>query len=69
MLDDFVLTLFSQVSWYINGLPIVNDTTHKIMVNEAGSHALMITNATQRDSGVVTCVAKNKNGQTQFQVG
>ena len=55
--------------WYINGFPVANDATHKMLINEAGNNALMITCASQRDSGTVTCVARNKSGEVSHQVG
>nr|CAD7404271.1 unnamed protein product [Timema cristinae] len=58
---------YPEVTWYINGRPVSNDATHKILVNESGNHALMITNVNRVDNGVVTCVARNKTGETSFQ--
>ncbi|XP_033210459.1 titin [Belonocnema kinseyi] len=58
---------YPEVTWYINGYPVANDTTHKILVNESGNNSLMITNVSRSDSGIVTCVAKNKAGETSFQ--
>lgn len=59
---------YPDVSWFINGKQILDDATHKILVNETGNHALMITSVSRLDSGVVTCVARNKSGETSFQV-
>lgn len=59
---------YPDVTWYINGRPVCDDATHKILVNESGNHALMITNVGRLDNGVVTCVARNKAGETSFQV-
>lgn len=56
------------MTWYLNGEPIANDANHKILVNESGNHSLMITQASLHDAGVITCVAKNKSGETSFQV-
>lgn len=58
---------YPEVTWYINGRQVTDDHTHKILVNESGNHALMITNVGRNDSGVVTCVARNKTGETSFQ--
>lgn len=58
---------YPEVTWYINGYPVANDATHKILVNESGNNALMITNVNRSDSGIVTCVARNKAGETSFQ--
>lgn len=58
---------YPEVTWYINGRPVVDDHTHKILVNESGNHALMITNVGRNDSGVVSCVARNKSGETSFE--
>ena len=59
---------YPDVTWFINGRPVSDDSTHKILVNESGNHALMITNVNRNDHGVITCVAKNKAGETSFQV-
>lgn len=58
----------TQVTWYINGQLVVDDATHKVLVNEAGNHSLMISKASLSDAGVITCVAKNKSGEANFQV-
>ncbi|XP_014204704.1 titin [Copidosoma floridanum] len=58
---------YPEVTWYINGSPVNNDATHKILVNESGSNSLMITNVDRSDGGIVTCVARNKAGETSFQ--
>lgn len=59
---------YPEVTWFINGKQVSDDSTHKILVNESGNHALMITNVSRNDHGVVTCVARNKAGETSFQV-
>lgn len=58
---------YPDVNWYINNYLVTNDSTHKVLVNEAGSHCLMITSVSRSDSGLVTCVAKNKAGETKFE--
>lgn len=58
---------YPEVLWYINGRQVSDDHSHKILVNESGNHALMITSVDRNDSGVVTCVARNKTGDTSFQ--
>lgn len=58
---------YPEVTWFINERQIRDDYNHKILVNESGNHALMITNVGISDSGVVTCVARNKSGETSFQ--
>lgn len=58
---------YPEVTWYINGRQVTDDHNHKILVNESGNHALMITTVSRNDSGVVTCVARNKTGETSFQ--
>lgn len=58
---------YPEVTWFINDRQIRDDFNHKILVNESGNHALMITNVSLGDSGVVTCVARNKTGETSFQ--
>ncbi|CAG0890532.1 unnamed protein product [Cyprideis torosa] len=56
-----------DVSWYCNGRQILDDQTHKILVNESGNHALMITVANREDGGQYTCIAKNKSGQAKYE--
>lgn len=58
---------YPEVAWFINGNPVINDATHKILVNESGNHSLMITNVSRYDAGVVTCVARNKSGEVSTQ--
>ena len=60
---------YPDVSWYLNGRQIHDDATHKILVNESGNHALMITGASLSDSGIIRCVGRNKGGESAFQVG
>lgn len=59
---------YPDVTWYINTRPILDDSTHKLIVNEAGNHSLLITVAQRTDAGTYTCIAKNKGGETSFQV-
>lgn len=59
---------YPEVAWFINGRQVGDDANHKILVNESGNHALMITNVSRLDHGTVTCVARNKAGETSFQV-
>jgi hypothetical protein len=58
---------YPDVTWFINGTPVRDDATHKILVNESGNHSLMITNVSRYDAGVVTCVARNKSGEVTAQ--
>lgn len=60
---------YPEVTWYINQVPVNDDATHKILVNESGNHSLMITNVSRFDGGVVTCVARNKSGEVATQAG
>ena len=59
---------YPEVHWFINGRQVSDDATHKILVNESGNHALMITNVSRSDAGIVSCIARNKSGETSFQV-
>lgn len=59
---------YPEVHWFINGRQVSDDATHKILVNESGNHALMITNVSRSDAGIISCVARNKSGETSFQV-
>ncbi|XP_018337981.1 PREDICTED: titin isoform X9 [Trachymyrmex septentrionalis] len=58
---------YPEVTWYINDQQVANDMTHKILVNESGNNSLMITNVNRADAGVVTCIARNKAGETSCQ--
>lgn len=58
---------YPEVYWFINDTQVRDDATHKILVNESGSHSLMITNVNRFDNGVVTCVARNKAGEVATQ--
>ncbi|XP_055645258.1 titin-like, partial [Toxorhynchites rutilus septentrionalis] len=58
---------YPEVAWYINGKLVTDDATHKILVNEAGNHSLMITSTNRYDHGIVTCVARNKTGEIAAQ--
>ncbi|KAG0723055.1 Titin [Chionoecetes opilio] len=58
---------YPEVTWYINGRQVVDDATHKILVNEAGYHSLMIQRAALSDAGTVSCVARNKSGEATCQ--
>lgn len=59
---------FPDVAWLRNGQPVNDDATHKLLVNEGGLHALMITSASREDAGTWTCVANNKSGECRFEV-
>lgn len=58
---------YPEVTWLINGFAVRDDLTHKILVNEQGEHSLMITSASRNDAGIVTCVARNKAGESSFE--
>lgn len=58
---------YPEVAWYINGKLVTDDATHKILVNEAGNHSLMITSTNRFDHGIVTCIARNKTGEIAAQ--
>lgn len=55
-----------EVTWYLNNQQLKDDATHKVLVNEQGSHSLMITSVSRMDQGSIVCVAKNKSGETRF---
>lgn len=54
---------YPEVTWFINDRQVIDDYNHKILVNESGNHALMITNVQAEDGGCVRCVARNKSGE------
>ncbi|XP_049620513.1 myopalladin [Suncus etruscus] len=55
-----------DLSWLLNGHPVLPDASHKMLVRETGVHSLLIDPLTQRDAGTYTCVATNKTGQNSF---
>nr|XP_006823021.1 PREDICTED: titin-like [Saccoglossus kowalevskii] len=57
-----------DLEWYLDGNRVASDATHKVIVNEGGVHALLITYAVPSDTGTYTCVAKNRAGEAQFTV-
>lgn len=57
-----------EVTWFLGNRQVVNDATHKILINEGGVHSLMITYVNNIDAGCYTCVARNKNGEDRFSV-
>lgn len=58
---------YPDVTWFINGHPVQDDATHKILVNESGNHSLMITNVSRYDAGTVACLARNKSGEVAIE--
>ena len=57
-----------DIQWYSNGHRLVQDSRHKIIVNESGCHTLLISNAQLSDTGALTCVARNRSGEAIAQV-
>jgi len=57
-----------ELSWFHNGLQIFDSSRCKILVNESGVHSLLFMQVTQRDSGTVSCIARNKGGEATFSV-
>ncbi|XP_032986952.1 myopalladin isoform X2 [Rhinolophus ferrumequinum] len=55
-----------ELTWLLNGQPVLPDVSHKMLVRETGVHSLLIDPLTQRDAGTYTCVATNKTGQNSF---
>ncbi|KAM7318951.1 hypothetical protein ACRRTK_022063 [Alexandromys fortis] len=55
-----------ELTWLLNGRPVLPDASHKMLVRETGVHSLLIDPLTQRDAGTYTCVATNKTGQNSF---
>jgi hypothetical protein len=52
----------------LNGQRLIQDERHRIIVNEAGCHALLLTSARLEDAGTISCLAKNGSGESAFQV-
>ena len=57
-----------DIQWFLNGQRLVQDDRHKVIVNEAGCHALLLTKTVVSDTGSVACVAVNRSGEAAFQV-
>ncbi|KAK3083136.1 hypothetical protein FSP39_014900 [Pinctada imbricata] len=57
-----------ELTWYLNGHPVPNDTHHKTVVNEDGVNSLLILGVNRYDAGEYLCVAKNKAGENKFTV-
>ena len=57
-----------DIQWYSNGYRLVQDSRHKIIVNESGCHTLLISNIQLSDTGSLTCVARNRSGEAVAQV-
>ncbi|XP_008830877.1 myopalladin isoform X2 [Nannospalax galili] len=55
-----------ELTWLLNGQPVLQDASHKMLVRETGVHSLLIDPLTQRDAGTYTCVATNKTGENSF---
>ena len=57
-----------DIQWFLNGQRLIQDDRHKVIVNEVGSHALLITKTILSDNGSIACVASNRSGEAAFQV-
>jgi hypothetical protein len=57
-----------ELSWFHNGLQIFDSSRCKILVNESGIHSLLFMQVSQRDTGTVSCIARNKGGEATFSV-
>ncbi|XP_069720484.1 myopalladin isoform X1 [Phaenicophaeus curvirostris] len=55
-----------DLTWLLNGKPVLPDATHKMLVRETGVHSLLIDPLSQNDAGTYTCLATNKTGQNSF---
>ncbi|NXA47995.1 MYPN protein, partial [Nothocercus julius] len=55
-----------DLTWLLNGKPVLPDASHKMLVRETGVHSLLIDPLTQNDAGTYTCLAINKTGQNSF---
>jgi hypothetical protein len=58
----------ADIFWYLNGTRLIQDERHRIIVNESGCHAMLITSAKLEDAGTISCLAKNGSGEAAFQV-
>ncbi|XP_075588793.1 LOW QUALITY PROTEIN: titin-like [Dermatophagoides farinae] len=57
-----------EITWFKDGRQLFDCEHFKLVVNEEGSHALLIMGADPQDSGLYKCVASNQNGQSAFTV-
>lgn len=57
-----------EIIWFKDGEQIFDCEHFKIVVNEEGSHALLIMGADVQDSGTYKCIAQNRNGEASFTV-
>ena len=57
-----------EIVWYKGGQRVSQDARHKVIVNEAGCHALLVTGTLPVDSGPIGCVATNRSGEASFSV-
>ncbi|NXR71591.1 MYPN protein, partial [Pycnonotus jocosus] len=55
-----------DLTWLLNGKPVLPDGRHKMLVRETGVHSLLIDPLSQSDAGTYTCLATNKTGQNSF---
>ncbi|XP_066180503.1 myopalladin [Sylvia atricapilla] len=55
-----------DLTWLLNGKPVLLDGRHKMLVRETGVHSLLIDPLSQSDAGTYTCLATNKTGQNSF---
>ncbi|XP_061857375.1 myopalladin [Colius striatus] len=55
-----------DLTWFLNGKPVLPDGTHKMLVRETGVHSLLIDPLSQNDAGTYTCLATNRAGQNSF---
>ncbi|XP_009511805.1 myopalladin [Phalacrocorax carbo] len=55
-----------DLTWLLNGKPVLPDGRHKMLVRETGVHSLLIDPLSQNDAGTYTCLATNKTGQNSF---
>ncbi len=57
-----------ELFWYRDGVQVHEDRLHKIVVNENGINSLIIHATHRLDSGLYTCIARNRGGEDQYQV-
>lgn len=57
-----------EITWYKDGKRLFDCEHFKLVVNEEGSHALLIMGADVQDSGTYKCIASNLNGEATFTV-
>ena len=55
-----------DIRWLCDGRQLFDDRFHRILVNEDGIHSLVFESPAPSDSGMYTCLASSRGGETSF---